>query len=169
LFTAFNIIQRRTMLRAVHLQSRRSWFKDVAKELSSVSADSVQSVATYLKHIKNGATFFEPSNDDEKLVQKLLYQVNYVSRGVPGTNSSRLAMRNEIRAMVVSLGVPQFFITINPADVRNPIVKFLAGADIDLNNMLDEDVPDYWVQSCEVARNPFVAAKFFNLYIKAFI
>ncbi|TEB38498.1 hypothetical protein FA13DRAFT_1581299, partial [Coprinellus micaceus] len=169
LFTAFNIAQRRTMLRSVHLQTLRSRFPGIAKDLSLVSADAVKAVATHFKHKNLGPAFFEPSDEDHALVQKLLYQVNYVSRGVPGTNSARLTMRNQIRGMIVSLGVPQLFITLNPSDNRNPIVKFLSGADIDIDNLLDIDVPDYWDQSCTVARNPFVAAQFFNLYIKAFI
>ena len=57
----------------------------------------------------------------------------------------------------------------NPADVYNPLIKFLAGEDIDLDNLLPTDIPDYWDQSLLVAKNPVVAAKFFNLYINAFI
>jgi Helitron helicase-like domain at N-terminus len=65
--------------------------------------------------------------------------------------------------------LPSFFITINPADVYNPLVKFLRGADIDIDNLLPEHVPNYWEQSILIAKNPFVAAKFFNVYMKAFI
>ena len=41
----------------------------------------------------------------------------------------------------------QFFITINLADVYNPLVKFLGGADIDIDNLLPEQVPNYCEQS----------------------
>ena len=47
---------------------------------------------------------------------------------------------------------------INPADVYNPIVKFLGGAEIDLNNILPEEVPNYREQAILVAKNPFIAA-----------
>jgi hypothetical protein len=43
-------------------------------------------------------------------------------------------------------GLPSFYITINPADVFNPIVKFLAGAEIDSDALLPEDIPNYWDQ-----------------------
>ena len=59
--------------------------------------------------------------------------------------------------------------TLNPADVFNPLVKILAGSDIDINNLLPEEVPDYWEQVYLVAQNPAAAAKFFNIYMKAFI
>ncbi|KAH7917509.1 hypothetical protein BV22DRAFT_1026194, partial [Leucogyrophana mollusca] len=35
--------------------------------------------------------------------------------------------------------------------------------------MLPNEVPDYWTQSILVAKNPAVAAKFFNIYLKAFL
>ncbi|KAJ7673385.1 hypothetical protein B0H17DRAFT_837288, partial [Mycena rosella] len=53
--------------------------------------------------------------------------------------------------------------------LHNPIVKFLAGAEIDIDNLLPEDVPNCWDQSVLIAKNPVVAAQFFNLYMKAFI
>ena len=65
--------------------------------------------------------------------------------------------------------MPTFFLTINPADVYNPLVKFLAGSDIDIDKLLLEQVPNYWEQGLLVAQNTAVAAKFFNIYMKAFI
>jgi hypothetical protein len=53
--------------------------------------------------------------------------------------------------------------------VFNPFVKFLAGSEININGLLPGDIPSYWDQSVLVAKNPVVAARFFNLYMKAFI
>lgn len=78
-------------------------------------------------------------------------------------------MRNEICALMTAYGVPSFFITINPADVYNPLVKFLAGHEIDIDKLLPNEIPKYWDQLVLVAQNPVVAAKFFNVYVKAFI
>jgi hypothetical protein len=78
-------------------------------------------------------------------------------------------MRNEIRALIMEKGLPSFFITINPADIYNPLVKFLAGSEIDIDNLLPEQVPEYMEQSILVAKNPFLAAQFFNIYLKAFL
>jgi hypothetical protein len=44
-------------------------------------------------------------------------------------------------------GLPSFYVTINPADVYNPLVKFLAGSEIDIDNLLPEDVPKFHKQS----------------------
>ena len=58
--------------------------------------------------------------NDEKKVWNLMKQVvNTITSKVPGISASRVAMRNEIRALMISIekGMPNFFITINPADV----------------------------------------------------
>ena len=73
-------------------------------------------------------------------------------------------MRNEIRALIMRHGLPTFYLTINPADVYNPLVKFLAGDDIDIDNLLPEQVPNYLEQSILIAKNPCLAALFFFLY-----
>ena len=78
-------------------------------------------------------------------------------------------MQNEIHGLMMEKGLPSFYVTINPADVFNPLVKFLAGSEIDIDNLLPDQVPEYWEQSKLIAKNPTVAAKFFNIYMKAFI
>ena len=65
---------------------------------------------------------------------------------------------------MIDCGMPSFYITINPADLFNPLVTFLAGSDMNI-----DELPTYWDQSLLVAQNPAVAAKIFNLYMKAFI
>jgi len=92
-----------------------------------------------------------------------------INSHVPGSSAARVAMRNEIRALIMDKGLPSFYITINPADIYNPLVKFLTGADIDIDQLLPEQVPQYLKQSILVAKNPFVAARFFNIYLKAFL
>ncbi|KIL63479.1 hypothetical protein M378DRAFT_42563, partial [Amanita muscaria Koide BX008] len=99
----------------------------------------------------------------------LMQEVRVINKHVSGSSAARIEMRNQIRAMITHFGMPIFFITINPADVYNPVVKFLAGAEIDIDQLLPEQVPNFWEQAVLVARNPAVAAKFFNIYMKAFI
>jgi len=70
---------------------------------------------------------------------------------------------------MITHGFPSFFITINPADVYNPLVKFLAGNDSDIDKLLPAEIPEYWDQSILIAKNPVVTAKIFNIYVRAFI
>jgi hypothetical protein len=88
--------------------------------------------------------------------------VNGVAASVPGSSAARVAMRNEIRGLMIEKGLPSFYITINPADVFNPIVKFLADAEIDIDTLLPEDIPNYWDQSVLIAKNPVVESISFS-------
>ena len=165
LFTVFNIIQRRALLLHASLKVKRSGFSRFARDFSSVSSDAVSEI---LQQVEKGERVV-PRTDDERRVLRLMKEVNLVTAKVPGSSASRVAMRNEIRALTMTHGVPSFYITINPADTHNPIVKFLAEGDIDVDNMLEEQVPNFWDQSLLVSSNPAIGAKFFNLYLKAFL
>jgi hypothetical protein len=96
-------------------------------------------------------------------------EVNLINAHVPGSAQSKLVMRNELRALMIERGLVSFYITINPADVYNPLVKFLAGSEIDLDALLPKDLPNYIDQAVGIVKNPFIAAQFFNIYMKAFI
>lgn len=96
-------------------------------------------------------------------------EVNKISSYIPGSSASCVVMRNEIRALMAKMGFPSFYITINPADIYNPIVKFMAGEDINLNIPLPEQVPNSWEQSILIAKNPVFAARFFDIFVQVFI
>lgn len=165
LFTAFNIIQRREALLRTKLRVDSSQFERVAADLADLPFEAVHAVAERVS--RGDAT--TATDEDEKRVLRLMKEVRGVTSTVPGSSQARIEMRNEIRGLMMTHGMPSFYITINPADVFNPIVKFLAGAEIDIDNLLPDQVPDYWEQSILVARNPLVAARFFNIYMKAFV
>jgi hypothetical protein len=165
MFVAFNILQRRKLLLHTSLRVSRSNFDSWAQRFTCVSIEAINSLA---ERTSNGSPP-SPVTDDERLVVELMKEVKAISSNVPGSPDSRLTMRNEIRANILSLGVPSFYITVNPADVYNPIVKFLAGNDIDIDNLLPDQVPTYWDQAGIIARDPCIAAEFFDTYINAFI
>src|SRR5258708_15220469 len=98
-----------------------------------------------------------------------MHDVNTVTSKVPGLAAAHVVMHNEICGLMFDLGLPSFYITINPANVYNPIVKILSGSDFDLDDMLPEDVLNYWEQASLIACNPFIAANFFDSFIHAFI
>ncbi|KAJ6453629.1 hypothetical protein DFH09DRAFT_837405, partial [Mycena vulgaris] len=167
LFTAFNILQRREMLLHTFLKVKKANFQSVASQFASVSPEVVERVS---QRVANGNSP-TPKDDEERKVLNLLKQHVQAKCQNPdaGSSAARVSMRNEIRGLMIEKGLPSFYITINPADVFNPIVKFLAGSEIDVDSMLPDQVPNYWDQSVLVAKNPIVAARFFNAYMKAFI
>ena len=165
IFTVFNIVQRRKMLLHTSLKVKRSNFRSWANKFHNVSPDAIERVISESSD-KGYATAHD---DEERKVLDVMKEVNTISSHIPGSSASQVAMRNEIRALTMKIGLPSFFITINPADIYNPIVKFLAGGDIDVDSLLPEQVPSSWEQSILIAKNPVIAAQFFDTYVKVFL
>ncbi len=168
LFTVFNILQRRAILLHTSLKVKKSSFDRFATEFEGISSETIHRLCERLAQ-SNGQMDISTASAEERRVLRLMKEVNVVNTHVPGSAAARVSMRNEIRALIMEKGLPSFYITINPADVYNPLVKFLSGHDIDIDSLLPEEVPDYMEQSILVARNPAIAAKFFNIYMNAFI
>jgi hypothetical protein len=165
LFTVFNILQRRALLLHASLKVKKNYFSRFAKEFSSVSSEGIGAI---LEQLERGERVVAKTIE-EKRVLTLMKEVNLVTSKVPGSSAACVAMRNEIRALTLTHRMPSFYITINPADTHNPVVKFLAGAEIDIDKMLEHEIPNFWEQSLLVSSNPTVGAKFFNVYLKAFL
>jgi len=49
---------------------------------------------------------------------------------VPESFSQKLMMRSQIKGLIVRDGIPAIWLTINPSDLRNPLVLILAGIEI---------------------------------------
>lgn len=165
MFVVFSVLQRRKLLLHTSLRVNRGNFHSWAQHFTCVSTEAINSLA---ERMSSGSQP-SPVTEDERLALELMKEVKAISSNVPGLPDSRLTMRNEIRANILSLGVPSFFITVNPADVYNPIVKFLMGNDIDIDNLLPDQIPTYWDQASIIAHNPCIGTEFFDIYINAFI
>src|SRR5258708_75011 len=117
LFVFFNILQRRAVAIQTKLKTSRSQFASVASDFANISVGAIQAVLDRLSRGDHAT----PDNDEEKIVHHLMRDVNVVSMKVPGSAAARVTMRNEICGLMFDCGLPSFYITINPADVYNPI------------------------------------------------
>ncbi|KAF8347115.1 hypothetical protein F5887DRAFT_841134, partial [Amanita rubescens] len=95
----------------------RASFQSKARTYARLQVDAIQRVS---ERVESGQFNFQ--QQDEKDVCDLMRDVHTINSSVDGSAAARLKMRNEIRAMITSLGAPSFFITINPADVFSPVV-----------------------------------------------
>lgn len=166
LFIVFNMLQRREVLLRSSLKVRKSSFHAIAEEFSLISSEVLQRIC---ERLASDASNDDSIPEDEKRALRLMKEVNLVTAAVPGSASSKLNMRNELRAAMIEHGIPSFYITINPADVHSPVLRFLAGDQVEIDNWLESTESTYWSQSNRIAQNPFVAASFFDVYMKAFI
>jgi hypothetical protein len=74
--------------------------------------------------------------------------------------------RNEIRGLFFRFGAPKFFITINPADMRHPLVLSLRG-DVWRPAVTPEFTRYCRMHSKLIAQNLVLQAQFFNLIFRA--
>ncbi|KJA28681.1 hypothetical protein HYPSUDRAFT_128517, partial [Hypholoma sublateritium FD-334 SS-4] len=134
--------------------------------LASVSEDTIRIVC---ERVSKGDTV-SYQNDDERKILKLMAEVNAINANVPCSVASKVNMCNEIRGLIISKGLPSFYLTLNPADVHNPIVRLLSGAEINVDHIIEslESSKTKTEQRLLVAKNPVVAAEFFNLYMTKF-
>jgi hypothetical protein len=164
-FIAFNIIQRREVIRGTFSRVQRASFDSVARRFASVTADEIAAVSERMSQ----KDFFTAYTPGERVALELMKEVKIVNTSVMGTPAARINMRNQIRGLMHSFGMPLFYLTVNPPDVYNPLIKLLAGESIDIDALLPNDIPQYFQQSIYVARNPVIAAEFFHVVMEAFI
>ncbi|KAF9057090.1 hypothetical protein BJ165DRAFT_1305327, partial [Panaeolus papilionaceus] len=110
--------QRRRVLLNTHHKVQNRNFRDFAAKFSSVPATAIKNYS----HKKDENPQCTPSDENERLIERLLHEIHVVHGNVLGSSSMKSRMRNEIRSLIISRGNPSFFITINPADVYSPIL-----------------------------------------------
>ena len=163
IFTAF---KRREIMRRTQMRVKRSDFDNKALMYSRITPEAIEHVS---QMDSDGSSTWLPGSP-EQAVQSLMRDIHMVNSTVMGSNSARTAMREEIRSMIVSLGALCLFITINPADLYNPLVRVLAGEDLSLDSFPADSGPNrtFFNQSQFIATNPVVAAQFFDIYLNTF-
>ncbi|KAJ6545733.1 hypothetical protein B0H19DRAFT_866494, partial [Mycena capillaripes] len=111
-------LQRRQVLLRTSFKVKRRNFDRVAAQFSTVSPQAVHIIS---ERIANGDTK-TANTPEEQRVLKLMQEVNVITAHVEGSSQSKLVMRNQIRGLMIEKGLPSFYLTINPADVYNPLV-----------------------------------------------
>ncbi|KAJ7710215.1 hypothetical protein B0H16DRAFT_1344227, partial [Mycena metata] len=111
-------MQRRKLLQRASYKVKRKNFDSVAARFATVSAAAIHAVS---ERISKGDVKTAHS-EEERMVLDLMREVNLINAHVYGSPQSKLIMRNEIRALMMDKGLPSFYITINPADIYNPLV-----------------------------------------------
>lgn len=163
-FMVYNILQRREVNKSARFKINKKHVDSFAKDINAISPATI---AAMVKRAEDGG-YIQATTPEEKVVMSLMDKVKKINCTVDGTAASKVAMRNKIRAMMMQLGMPSFYITINPADVYSPILKFMSGEDIDVDNLLAHQVPKYFEQAKLVARNPVLASRFFHITMESF-
>lgn len=83
---------------------------------------------------------------------------------VPGSFAQKIRLRSEIRGLITRYGMPAFWITINPSDLRNPLVLILAGVEYSDDNLAAANAA---IREVAATSNPVAVAEFFHHVCKA--
>lgn len=164
-FVYFNIIQKKTVFDNVRFTVPTGLHESITRELLSINVDEIKTLEDRFKADPS----YQPVYPAEKHIMKLLGRVNLVGHNLPGTAAYKVKLRNEIRAMMNFRGTATIFATINPSDVKNPIVRLLTGEDIDIQDAMRGDDLDDWHRNVLVADNPGSCAVFFDTMVKKFL
>jgi hypothetical protein len=162
IFVVFNMLQRRTACFHAQLMTTRPYFQQSAHALETLNCNDV---ATALVNISKQAY----SSVDDQRINLLMKHIKAVGGRVMGSAHSRSALRTKIHALCFYLGLPSIFLTINPADIHNPVVLYFAGINLDLDNILPQDLYTTYERAHIVATHPVATAKFFNTLIKSIL
>ena len=98
---------------------------------------------------------------EERHTMNLLKHVNTISARIPGSQSSKIFIRNEIRSYFSEFGLPHIYFTLNPSVTHNPIFQVMVGdTSVDLTSRFPFLVPST-ERTLRIAQDPVAAADFF--------
>ncbi|CAF1390721.1 unnamed protein product [Didymodactylos carnosus] len=163
MFVAFNILQKRNACFQARLLVSRPYFRQNAVQLQTLTAAEIQSALACISQNKYSAK-------ENPRLNMLLNHIKTVGSHVMGSCQSRGSLRNEIHGLIYHSGLPDIFITINPADIHSPVAMYFAGVNLDLDKILDDNYPQSSYKRAQIcAKNPVAIARFFHKLISTII
>lgn len=99
--------------------------------------------------------------------RQLIQCMHSVNTGASWTIFNKRSTRMKAISMIMQLGQPLFWMTINPADSNSPFVMQLAGVDLDVCSRLKTDLPKYVKRLQLIAADPVASTDFFHIMIEA--
>ncbi|TFK87838.1 hypothetical protein K466DRAFT_490148, partial [Polyporus arcularius HHB13444] len=164
-FVYYNIYQKKRVCETVSFRVKASQQQEVVRDLLTVDTVVLQRLIERFK----GNSFYEPTDPAERDIMRVMTKVSMVGRDLPGTAGYKMCLRNEIRSLVYFKGTPALFVTLNPSDVHNPLVRLYMGHDIRLEDMEHGMELTEWQRRILVANNPAACVMAFHEVISAFI
>ncbi|KAH8587824.1 hypothetical protein B0O99DRAFT_640674, partial [Bisporella sp. PMI_857] len=131
------------------LVKHRNW-RSAEGDIASLTIDQLEDAA---KAVADGAVI------DDPVIQRLQRNIVTIGMQVPESFSQKLKRRSEIKGLIVRDGMPDFWITINPSDLRNPLVLLLAGVEYSGDAFPTANAA---IRQATATSNPVAVAQFFH-------
>jgi hypothetical protein len=160
-FVVLNILQCHAAHLHTHFTVRKPNFTSVAEKIVNISPEVLLLTAKHLEH----EGLYKDLNKEQHEALDLLQKINAVSAHVPGSQASKIYIRNEIRNYFGYFGIPQLYFTANPSAAHSPIFQVMFGdQNVDLSKQFPKLVPSY-ERAMRLAKDPIAAADFFQFSI----
>ena len=163
-FIVFNQQQIRESSQGGYLMTTKKNFAQVAEKILSIQKDALDDL---VERGKRGE-YLKPTSDAEKTCFEVMNLVEHVAGHVKGAHTRKKYQRNEIKSLIIEIGVPTFFITFAPADFKNPLCLYFCGMDIDLSSIYPS-LSSSNDRLRAIAQNPVGAARFFDYMVHLLI
>lgn len=161
IFEVFSVMQKRQIWRGAAARMKSADFIALAPSLLGITNDDMKKAA---------------KEEEERLpisdsrIRKLRAAVKSSGVAVMGSNQSRTNLRMEIWATIAEKGAPFIWATVNPNDIHDPIVQFITGEDINLDEFQPSSANDHpSARIRNVASDPYAAAKFFRTVVNSIL
>ncbi|EPT05110.1 hypothetical protein FOMPIDRAFT_1100476, partial [Fomitopsis schrenkii] len=163
-FIVFNHEQIRGSSRGGYLMTERRNFSRVVEKILTVDKDALDAL---IARGKKGE-YLKPENPAEQSCFDLLSIIDQVAGHVPASATQRKYQRSQLKSLIMTLGVPIFFITFAPVDFKHPLCMYYCGEKIDLLSATPAMSSNY-ERMRAVAANPVACARFFHLIVTLFV
>lgn len=155
IFQAFGVSQKRQVCAAAVLQITKHSFRHHENAIKNLKPEDLAAAGV---DEQAGRPYTHP------VIRSLHWHLCTVWAKVMGTDESRVKIRSRIWGMCMMKNPPSIWLTINPADMQDPIAQVLTGWDIDLDHF--DKFDDHFSPNA-VASDPFASAAFFHLIVPA--
>jgi hypothetical protein len=151
LYLIYDVIQRRqaALGNFIMVKQKKNW-QSVQAAISTLTFDRLTAAAK---------SVLETGSHNDPTIRRLEGLIQTIASQVPQSFGRMRNMRSHMRALFVCLGMPAFWLTINPADLKNPLVLILAGVDLSCNDLTAEAQR---IRHITATMNPVAVAQFFH-------
>jgi hypothetical protein len=121
-FVAFSHQQVKASTTGGFLLTETQKFEGITNRLLNVNQDVLENIAKRM----SDSEVVKPSSEDEIACFQLIHDLDHIDGKVSGSITNKRYMHSEIWSLIAYLGAPVWYISLSPADNKNPISLYFA-------------------------------------------
>ncbi|KAJ7648174.1 hypothetical protein DFH06DRAFT_997279, partial [Mycena polygramma] len=121
-YVCWNIIQKKEVNKHVQFRTDASHHASIVQEIDDMSPVLSDLIRKW--ELNPNA---KPSTRQEKKAMRTLNKLKLIGKDLKGSSGYKQCRRNEIRAMMKKMSTPALFLTLNPADICDPLLAAMGG------------------------------------------